>query len=143
MTKRDRDMPNVGRGRSVADACKDARVLRKRRGSPNPRYLPSAGEGFSNLVTHSIHRVAEPRERLMEEEASAERPFIAALANSKARGGLPAPGFHCAPRQPERFTLNPLQQMPLALAASAQAAPLGPTSIRAANVVTVQGWPNC
>ena len=30
----------------------------------------------------------------------------------------------------------------LALAGSAQAAPLGPTSIRAANVVTVQGWPN-
>ena len=30
----------------------------------------------------------------------------------------------------------------LALARSTQAAPLGPTSIRAANVVTVQGWPN-
>ena len=30
----------------------------------------------------------------------------------------------------------------LALAASAQAAPLGPTSVPAANVVTVQGWPN-
>jgi len=30
----------------------------------------------------------------------------------------------------------------LAFSASAQAAPLGPTSIPAANVVTVQGWPN-
>jgi hypothetical protein len=30
----------------------------------------------------------------------------------------------------------------LAFAASTQAAPLGPTSIPAANVVTVQGWPN-
>ena len=30
----------------------------------------------------------------------------------------------------------------LALMASAQAAPLGPTSMPAANVITVQGWPN-
>ena len=30
----------------------------------------------------------------------------------------------------------------LALAVSVQAAPLGPTSIPAANVVKVQGWPN-
>jgi len=30
----------------------------------------------------------------------------------------------------------------LAFSASAQAVPLGPTSIPAANVLTVQGWPN-
>ena len=30
----------------------------------------------------------------------------------------------------------------LAFAVSAQAAPLGPTSMPAANVITVQGWPN-
>ena len=30
----------------------------------------------------------------------------------------------------------------LAFAASTQAAPLGPTSVPAANVVTVQGWPS-
>ena len=94
MTKPDRDMPNLGRGRSVADACKDARVLRKRRGSPNPRYLPSAGEGFSNLVTHSIHRVAEAPERLLEEDGEVDHRFIAALTIS----GLAAPGFFdCAP----------------------------------------------
>jgi len=29
----------------------------------------------------------------MEEDAAPDRPFIAALAISKARGGLPAPGF--------------------------------------------------
>ena len=29
----------------------------------------------------------------MEEDAEADRPFIAALTISKARGGLPAPGF--------------------------------------------------
>ena len=45
------------------------------------------------LPPHSIHRVTEALERLMEEDAAADRPFIAALAISKTRGGLPAPGF--------------------------------------------------
>jgi hypothetical protein len=45
------------------------------------------------LPPHSIHRVTEALERLMEEDAAADRPFIAALAISKARGGLPGPGF--------------------------------------------------
>src|ERR1700737_2810728 len=39
------------------------------------------------LPPHSIHRVTEALERLMEEDAAADRPFIAALAiSSKARG---------------------------------------------------------
>ena len=51
------------------------------------------------LPPRSIHRVTEALERLMEEDAAADRPFIAALAISKARGGLPAPGFFdCAGR---------------------------------------------
>ena len=51
------------------------------------------------LPPHSIHRVTEALERLMEEDAAADRPFIAALAISKTRGGLPAPGFFdCAER---------------------------------------------
>jgi hypothetical protein len=41
--------------------------------------------------------VTEALERLMEEDAAAVRPFIAALAISKARGGLPAPGSWTAP----------------------------------------------
>ena len=36
------------------------------------------------LPPHSIHRVTEALERLMEEDAAADRPFIAALAISKA-----------------------------------------------------------
>ena len=51
------------------------------------------------LPPHSIHQVTEALERLMEEDAAADRPFIAALAISKTRGGLPAPGFFdCAGR---------------------------------------------
>jgi len=43
------------------------------------------------LPPHSIHLVTESLERLMEEDAAANRPFIAALAISKVRCGLPAP----------------------------------------------------
>src|SRR3984957_5380916 len=53
----------------------------------------------------SIHQVTEALERLMEEDAAADRPLIAALAISKARGGLPAPGFFDCPR-PHPFALS-------------------------------------
>ena len=56
------------------------------------------------LPPHSIHRVTEALERLMEEDAAADRPFIAALAISKARGSLPAPGFLYCARPLGRFT---------------------------------------
>ena len=56
------------------------------------------------LPPHSIHRVTEALERLMEEDAAADRPFIAALAISKARGGLPGPGFFDCARRLGRFT---------------------------------------
>ncbi len=39
----------------------------------------------------------------MEEDVAADRPFIAALAISKARGGLPAPGFFDCARRLGRF----------------------------------------
>ena len=55
------------------------------------------------LPPHSIHRVTEALERLMEEDAGADRPFIAALAISKTRGGLPAPGFFDCARRLGRF----------------------------------------
>ena len=47
----------------------------------------------------TIHQVTEALEQLMAEDAAADRPFIAAMVISKARGGLPAPGFFdCAAR---------------------------------------------
>jgi hypothetical protein len=57
------------------------------------------------LPPHSIHRVTEALERLMEEDAAADRPFIASLAISKARGGLPGPGFFA--RRLGRFAGDP------------------------------------
>jgi hypothetical protein len=50
------------------------------------------------LPPHSIHQVTEALEHLMREDAASDRPFIAALAISRARGGLPGPGFDCARR---------------------------------------------
>ena len=48
---------------------------------------------------NTIQQVTEALEQLMAEDAVAERPFIAAMVISKARGGLPAPGFFdCAAR---------------------------------------------
>jgi hypothetical protein len=48
---------------------------------------------------HSIHRLTEALERLMEEDALAGRPLLAALAASKAKRGLPGPGFFLKARQ--------------------------------------------
>ena len=62
------------------------------------------------LPPHSIHQVTEALERLMEEDAAADRPFIAALALSKARGGLPAPGFFDCARRLGRFAGDPAGQ---------------------------------
>ncbi len=51
------------------------------------------------LPPHTIHRLTEALESLMAEDAAAGHPFIAALVISRARGGLPAPGFfNCAAR---------------------------------------------
>ena len=48
---------------------------------------------------NTIHQVTEALEHLMTEDAATDRPFIAAIVISKARGGLPAPEFFdCAAR---------------------------------------------
>jgi hypothetical protein len=55
----------------------------------------------------SIHQVTEALEYLMKEDLAANRPFVAALAISKARGGLPAPGFFDCARRLGRFAGDP------------------------------------
>jgi len=70
---------------------------RKRREAPNPHYLQELANALQILPPHSIHRVTEALERLMEEDAAADRPFIAALAISKARAICRGPGSSIAP----------------------------------------------
>ncbi len=56
-------------------------------------------KGLLLAPPNTIHQVTEALEQLMAEDAAADRPFIAAMVISKARGGLPAPGFFdCAAR---------------------------------------------
>ena len=52
---------------------------------------------------HTIHQLAEALEHLMAEDEANNCPFIAAIAISKARGGLPAPGFFDCARRLGRF----------------------------------------
>ena len=67
------------------------------------RRLPityrEAAKGLRLAPPNTIHHVTEALEQLMVEDAAADHPFIAAMVISKARGGLPAPGFFdCATR---------------------------------------------
>jgi hypothetical protein len=64
-----------------------------------PITYQEAAKGLLLSPPNTIHQVAEALEQLMAEDAAADRPFIAAMVISKARGGMPAPGFFdCAAR---------------------------------------------
>lgn len=54
-----------------------------------------------------IHRITEALEWLMREDAANEHPLIAALVISRARGGLPAPGFFDLAKELGRFDGDP------------------------------------
>ena len=58
-------------------------------------------------LPNTIHQITLALERLMEEDAEADRPFIAALVLSKARSGLPAVGFFECARRLGRFAGDP------------------------------------
>jgi len=80
-----------------------ARRLRAHLQTLATRRLPityqEAAKGMFLSPPNTIHQVAEALEQLMAEDAAADRPFIAAMVISKARGGVPAPGFFdCAAR---------------------------------------------
>ena len=72
-----------------------------------PITYQALAKALQILPPHSIRQVTEALERLMEEDAAADRPFIAALAISKARSGLPAPGFFDCARRLGRFAGDP------------------------------------
>jgi hypothetical protein len=52
---------------------------------------------------HRIHRLTMALEASMAEDAAAGRPFRAARIVSRARDGLPAPGFFAAARRLGRY----------------------------------------
>ena len=73
--------------------------LRTVAGSDAPITYQALAEAMSLTPPNTIHRITVALEQLIEEDALNQRPLIAALVVSKARGGLPAPGFFdCARR---------------------------------------------
>jgi len=61
-------------------------------------YLEAA-KGLLLSPPNTMRQVKEVLDQIMAEDAAADRPFIAAMVISKARGGLPAPDFFdCAAR---------------------------------------------
>jgi hypothetical protein len=88
-------MPTRARVRAFLESVAERRIL---------ITYQELVEALQILPPHSIHQVTEALERLMEEDAAADRPFIAALAISKTRGGLPAPGFFDCAGRLGRFT---------------------------------------
>jgi len=80
-----------------------ARRLRAHLQALAPLRLPitylEAAKGLLLSPPNTIHQVTQALEQIMAEDAATDRPFIAAMVISKARRGLPAPGFFdCAAR---------------------------------------------
>src|ERR1700745_3743928 len=100
-------MPNFRRGQSGADAARARaflEIVAKRRILITYQELANA---LRILPPNSIHRVTEALEHLMEEDAAPNAPCVAALAISKARGGLPGRGFFDCARRLGRFAGDP------------------------------------
>jgi hypothetical protein len=64
-----------------------------------PVTYQALAKALKLIPPNTIHQLTVALERLIEEDAANDRPLIAAFVISKARGGLPAPGFfECAKR---------------------------------------------
>jgi hypothetical protein len=64
-----------------------------------PITYQALAKALNLLPPHTIHKVTITLEKLIEEDAKSGHPLIASLVISKARGGLPAPGFfNCVER---------------------------------------------
>jgi len=80
-----------------------ARRLRAHLQALTPLRLPitywQAAKGLLLSPPNTMRQVKEVLDQIMAEDAAADRPFIAAMVISKARGDLPAPDFfECAAR---------------------------------------------
>lgn len=73
--------------------------LRGIAGQAVPVTYQALAKALELTPPNTIHQVSVALEQLIQEDVAADRPLIAALVISKARGGLPAPGFFdCAER---------------------------------------------
>lgn len=68
-------------------------------GNAQPITYQALAQALELTPPNTIHQLTVALEHLIEDNALAGRPLIAALVISRARGGLPAPGFfECAKR---------------------------------------------
>lgn len=78
--------------------------------SAQPVTYQALAKALELSPPHTIHQLTIALEQLIEEDAAAGRPLIAALVISKTRGGLPAPGFFDCARRVGRFHGNPASE---------------------------------
>jgi hypothetical protein len=94
---------------AVTDAADSALVLRVRAHLCRvaEQATPITYQGLATALDisppNTIHQLTVASQRLMAEDAAATRPLIAALVISRARGGVPAPGFFECARRVGRF----------------------------------------
>ena len=76
-------------------------------GQATPITYQTLAKALGLSPPNTIHQLTVALESLIEEDAAAARPLIAALVVSKTRGGLPAPGFFDCARRVGRFDGDP------------------------------------
>ena len=73
----------------------------------SPVTYQALASALDLVPPNTIHQLTVALEALIQEDAAAARPLIAALVISKARGGLPAPGFFECAQRVGRFQGDP------------------------------------
>jgi hypothetical protein len=81
--------------------------LQRIAGRAEPITYKALADALELTPPNTIHRIAEALEHLMQEDAANAHPFIAACVISRARGGLPAPGFFDVAQRLGRFDGDP------------------------------------
>ena len=76
-------------------------------GHATPITYQALAQALDLAPPNTIHQLTVALECLIEEDAAAARPLIAALVVSKTRGGLPALGFFDCARRVGRFGGDP------------------------------------
>lgn len=103
----------VGSTASVGACTANVLALRVRgylcriAGQATPITYQALAKALGLSPPNTIHQLTVALECLIEEDAAAARPLIAALVVSKARYGLPAPGFFDCARRVGRFDGDP------------------------------------
>jgi hypothetical protein len=90
----------AGDGGDIAALRAHLTALARRRATTTYR---EAARALGLRPPHTIHRVAAALEALMRADHAAGRPLLSALVLSRARDGLPAPGFFALARELGRY----------------------------------------